>query len=71
MLLKVRSTGSTPKGNVGLQVPGVPFGCMRHTPGIVALETLAQIVRQPGIESPLIRVALEDVDVVHKRLAES
>jgi hypothetical protein len=37
----------------------------------VAPKTLAQIVRQPGVESPLVGVALEDVDVVHKRLAES
>jgi len=44
---------------------------MRHTASIMALKTLAQIIRQPGVESPLISVALDGVVAGQKRLAES
>ena len=46
---------------------------MRHAACIVGLKTLAQIVCQPGVESPLVSVALKDINVVQKppRFAES
>jgi hypothetical protein len=49
-------------------MPWFPLGRMRHTAGIMALKALAQIVRQPGIETVLINVALEDVNVVQNGL---
>jgi hypothetical protein len=45
-------------------MPRFPFRRMRHAARLVALKTLAQIVYQPGIESALVNVALEDIDVV-------
>jgi hypothetical protein len=41
-----------------------------YAAGVVILQTLSEIICQPGIESLFIHAALKNVDVVH-RLAES
>jgi len=42
-----------------------------YAAGVVILQTLAEIIGQPGIETIFIHAALKNVDVMHKELAES
>ena len=70
-MLKVGSPFAIGKRDVTLQAPRLPLSSVPYAAGVVILQTIAEIIGQPGIETIFIHAALKNVDVMHKELAES